>query len=74
MEEGVIPTKEVAAMNFQNLTLAILLAAYYTRSLDSLYRPDRYTDRRRAALVAGARAIWYDGFRAGLEHATPSSG
>jgi hypothetical protein len=55
-------------MNFQNLTLAILLAAYYTRSLDNLYRPDGYTARRRAALVAGARLIWYDGFRAGLEH------
>ena len=60
-------------MKFQNLSLAILLAACYTRSLDNLYRPDRYTARRRAALVAGARAIWYDGFRAGLEHATSRS-
>jgi hypothetical protein len=70
----VIPREEVPAMNFQNLTLAILLAAYYTRSLDNLYRPDGYTARRRVALVAGARPIWYDGFRAGLEHATSRSG
>ena len=61
-------------MNFQNLTLAILLAAYYTSSLDNLYPDGRYPDRRRAALVAGARAIWHDGFRAGLEHGTSKSG
>lgn len=61
-------------MDFENLTLTIVLTALYARSLEQVYRPDvfarrrdAFADRRRAAIVAGARPIWYDGVRAGLE-------
>ena len=67
-------------MDFENLTLAIVLTGFYVRSLDHVYKPDlfahrrdAFADRRRAAIVAGARPIWYDGFRAGLEHASANS-